>query len=133
MTGRKNSKPKADPPGQTGAVAGEESTGESTESEAKPRPKGHGRNGSEAYRGGSWIDVAHPSLTAGDACPACDLGTVSGTAGHLIEVGVEPSLGGEGGFLIPMPISISPRTYCQEMPPRVGRTHAVHECPLFSA
>jgi transposase len=38
--------------------------------------KGHGRNGAEAYRGAERIDVAHPSLRAGDACPACGQGTV---------------------------------------------------------
>ena len=73
MTGRKTRKPKADPPSD--ADAGAEGTDESTESAAKTS-KGHGRNGSEAYRGGTWIDVEHPSLTAGDDCPACEEGTV---------------------------------------------------------
>ena len=38
--------------------------------------KGHGRNGADAYRGAERIDVPHPSLAAGDACPACGEGTV---------------------------------------------------------
>jgi transposase len=93
VTGQKNSKPKADPSGETGAVADEESTGESTGSETKARPKGHGRNGSEAYRGGSWIDVPHPSLTAGDACPACEEGTVYDKApGVLVRITGQPPL-----------------------------------------
>ena len=58
VTGRKTRKPTADPPGQTGADAGEGGRDESRGSEATSPSKGHGRNGSEAYRGGSWIDVA---------------------------------------------------------------------------
>ena len=38
--------------------------------------KGHGRNGAAAYEGAERIEVAHPSLRAGDACPACGEGTV---------------------------------------------------------
>ena len=52
VTGRKTSKPKADPPSD--ADAGAEGTDESTELGVKTS-KGHGRNGSEAYRGGTWI------------------------------------------------------------------------------
>jgi transposase len=93
VTGRKTSKPKADPPGETGAAAGEENAGQATESEAKPRPKGHGRNGSEAYRGGTWIDVPHPSLTAGDACPSCEEGTVyDKPPGVLVRITGQPPL-----------------------------------------
>jgi transposase len=83
VTGRKTSK----------SEAGEESTGAARESEPKPRPKGHGRNGSEAYQGGSWIDVPHPSLTAGDACPACEEGTVYDKApGVLVRITGQPPL-----------------------------------------
>jgi hypothetical protein len=42
-------------------------------SETAAVSKGHGRNGATAYRGAERIDVPHPSLRAGDACPACDL------------------------------------------------------------
>jgi transposase len=93
VTGRKTRKPEADPRGQTGADAGEGGTDESTGSEATSPSKGHGRNGSGAYRGGSWIDVAHPSLTAGDACPACDLGNVYDKApGVLVRISGQPPL-----------------------------------------
>ncbi len=93
VTGRKTRKPKADPPTQTGADGVEEGTDASTESDAKTPAKGHGRNGSEAYRGGTWIDVEHPSLTAGDDCPACDEGTVYDKApGVLIRITGQPPL-----------------------------------------
>jgi hypothetical protein len=42
---------------------------------SKPR-KGHGRNGADAYHGADQIQVPHPSLQAGDACPHCQQGKV---------------------------------------------------------
>jgi transposase len=55
--------------------------------------KGHGRNGAEAYRGAERIDVAHPSLRAGDACPACGEGTVYEKApGVLVRITGQPPL-----------------------------------------
>ena len=49
--------------------------------------KGHGRNGAEAYRGAVRVDVAHSSLRAGDACPACGEGTVYDKApGVLVRI-----------------------------------------------
>jgi len=38
--------------------------------------KGHGRNGADAYHGAEKIQVPHPSLRPGDACPDCTQGTV---------------------------------------------------------
>jgi transposase len=55
--------------------------------------KGHGRNGAEAYRGAERIDVAHSSLRAGDACPACGQGTVYEKApGVLVRITGQPPL-----------------------------------------
>lgn len=46
-------------------------TGGKTE---KEKPKGHGRNGAEAYTGAEKVEVLHQSLKAGDPCPevGCD-------------------------------------------------------------
>jgi len=41
----------------------------SSESEGK-KPKGHGRNGADAYVGAEIVDVFHPELKPGDDCPA---------------------------------------------------------------
>ena len=41
---------------------------------AKPRAKGHGRNGVDAYSGAQRVAVKHPDLKAGDPCPDCDRG-----------------------------------------------------------
>ena len=78
------------------AAAGTESAaGEGTAdvSEAATVSKGHGRNGAEAYRGAERVDVAHPSLRAGDACPACGEGTVYEKApGVLVRITGQPPL-----------------------------------------
>src|SRR4051794_38231645 len=74
--------PKTETPGPAAspdAAAGPDPTaGEGTPdvSEAAAVSKGHGRNGAEAYRGAERINVAPPTLRAGDACPACGEGTV---------------------------------------------------------
>ena len=42
----------------------------------KKQPKGHGRNGADAYAGAEKIPVPHESLQPGDDCPDCGRGTV---------------------------------------------------------
>ena len=82
--------------GSADAAAGTESAvGKGTDdvSEAAAVSKGHGRNGAAAYRRAERIDVAHPSLRAGDACPACDEGTVYEKApGVLVRIIGQPPL-----------------------------------------
>ncbi|MCP4205144.1 MAG: IS66 family transposase, partial [bacterium] len=55
----------------------EERSGEKPEKKKK-KPKGHGRNGADAYEGAEKIEVPHESLRPGDACPACEQGKVYG-------------------------------------------------------
>lgn len=55
--------------------------------------QGHGRNGIEAYRRAERIDVRHPTLSAGDACPTCRRGTVYAKApGVLVRITGQPPL-----------------------------------------
>jgi hypothetical protein len=67
-----------DAPPANGAAAdtepagGEVDSDGSKETDQAPARKGHGRNGADAYRGAGGIDVPHPSLQAGDPCPACE-------------------------------------------------------------
>ena len=49
---------------------------ETPEIQAKKPPKGHGRNGAEAYVGAEKISVSHESLQPGDDCPDCGRGTL---------------------------------------------------------
>lgn len=78
------------------AAAGTESAadaGTTDVSNAATVLKGHGRNGAEAYRGAERIDVAHPTLRAGDACPGCGEGTVYDKApGVLVRITGQPPL-----------------------------------------
>jgi transposase len=95
VVGRSAEKPEAIP--QSGAAADIEVTaggpnpGESNEAElASP---GHGRNGADAYRGAERIDVPHPSLSAGDPCPACVEGIVyEKAAGVVVRITGQPPL-----------------------------------------
>jgi transposase len=67
---------------------------ESSESEDAAASKGHGRHGADAYRGAARIAVRHPSLAAGDACPACGQGTVyEKVPGVLVRIIGQPPLG----------------------------------------
>jgi len=43
-------------------------------SDNKSKPKGHGRNGAEAYWGADRVQVAHQSLKVGDRCEKCGKG-----------------------------------------------------------
>ncbi len=54
----------------------EEGSGEKPEKK-KEKPKGHGRNGADAYEGAEKIEVPHASLKSGDSCPECERGKLS--------------------------------------------------------
>ncbi|MCP5024821.1 MAG: IS66 family transposase [Actinomycetia bacterium] len=49
----------------------EERSGEKPEKKKK-KPKGHGRNGADAYEGAGKTQVPHESLKPGDSCPECE-------------------------------------------------------------
>jgi len=77
------------------AVTGDETNlAEEANSKTSPQdapsesPKGHGRNGADAYHGAEKIEVPHESLQPGDACPECGDGTVYETArpGVLVRI-----------------------------------------------
>jgi transposase len=94
VVGQKTRRPEAALPREAGAdadLAADE--GNADASDAAATSKGHGRNGAEAYRGAERIDVPHPSLSAGDACPACTQGTVYDKApGVLVRITGQPPL-----------------------------------------
>jgi hypothetical protein len=69
--------------------------GQSNDTEARQKAKGHGRNGAEAYTGADKVCVPHESLKPGDACPNCQKGTVyeSVEPGHLVRIRGQAPLG----------------------------------------
>jgi transposase len=93
VVGPKAGTPEAAPPHDAGAETGPAAgDGDGDESDAVAS-KGHGRNGVEAYRGAARVDVPHPSLRAGDECPACGQGTVYDKApGVLVRITGQPPL-----------------------------------------
>src|SRR6516225_6248606 len=97
VVGRDTDKPDTTGPSdlaaRTAETAGEPASGTSNAADREPISHGHGRNGAEAYRGAERIEVPHPSLKAGDPCPACEKGTVYDKApGVLVRVTGQPPL-----------------------------------------
>ena len=77
----------------TGVAAGQPDPDASNEADSTSACPGHGRNGADAYRAAERIDVPHPTLTAGDPCPACGQGTVYAKApGVLVRIIGQPPL-----------------------------------------
>jgi transposase len=50
--------------------------GKSGEPNDDKGPKGHGRNGADAYQGAKKISISHSTLKSGDLCPECKKGKV---------------------------------------------------------
>jgi transposase len=69
--------------------------GESPAGKSRDQKKGHGRNGAADYTGATRIQVKHPTLTAGDPCPACLTGKVykSQEPGLLVRITGQAPLG----------------------------------------
>jgi hypothetical protein len=79
---------------KTGFDTEVQNAAQSSGSDEAAASKGHGRHGAYAYRGAARIAVRHPSLDAGDACPACGQGTVyEKVPGVLVRIIGQPPLG----------------------------------------
>ena len=104
----------------TAVTAGELVPDESGEANASVG-KGHGRNGADAYHGAERIEVRHPSLTAGDACPACGQGTVYEKApGVLIRIVGQPPLTATIYQLQKLRCHLCGQVFTAAAPPEVG-------------
>jgi transposase len=87
--------PPKDALADTAAAAGQADppTAAATDPERPSAGKGHGRNGADAYTGATRIEVLHPSLKAGDPCPACSAGTVyDKEPGVIVRIKGQPPL-----------------------------------------
>src|SRR6516164_5762714 len=97
VVGRDTEKPDTTGPSDTSdrtrEAAGEPAGGTSNAADSEPPSRGHGRNGADVYRGAERIEVPHPSLKAGDPCPACGEGIVYDKApGVLVRITGQPPL-----------------------------------------
>ncbi|MBC8159206.1 MAG: IS66 family transposase [Alphaproteobacteria bacterium] len=59
-----------------------------SDTSGQDKPKGHGRNGADAYTGAEKVNISHDTLQPGDRCRACKQGSVYETAtpGRLVRV-----------------------------------------------
>jgi transposase len=72
---------------------GAAASGAADAADSGPACPGHGRNSADAYRGAERIEVRHPSLSAGQPCPACGKGTVYEKApGVVVRITGQPPL-----------------------------------------
>jgi transposase len=116
------SKVTASPEGAAGtdSVAG---VGTPDVSEAAAVSKGHGRNGADAYRGAEQVEVTHPSLRAGDACPACGEGTVYDKApGVLVRITGQPPLAATVYRLQKLRCHLCGQVFTADAPAEAGQT-----------
>jgi len=90
--------------------------------DAATRPKGHGRNGAEAYVGARRVPVALEHLHAGDACPTCTKGTVytSGEPGRIVRLTGQAPIGGTVYELEKLRCNLCGRRFTAEAPAGVG-------------
>jgi transposase len=102
-------------------ICGDEAA-EGQEPEARPKPKGHGRNGAEAYASAEKVRVPHARLKPGDACPNCKQGTLyeSVAPGHLVRVHGQAPLGARVYELQKLRCHLCGEIFTAEAPPGVG-------------
>jgi len=95
----------------------------SPENEAPAPPKGHGRNGADAYTGAEKIEVPHESLEPGDACPDCQKGTVYETSrpGVLVRIVGQAPVQAKVYQLQKLRCNLCGKVFTAEPPEGIGR------------
>jgi transposase len=103
--------------GEAGVAAAAE-----TPADAETRPKGHGRNGADAYRGVKRIQVGLGSLKAGDACPDCTKGTVYASCppGLIVRLTGQAPIGGSVYELQKLRCNLCGKLFTAAAPEGVG-------------
>jgi transposase len=123
VVGQKTKTPDATPPRDAVADADLAGGAGNTDESSATTAKGHGRNGAEAYRGGVRVDVPHPSLRAGDACPACGEGTVYEKApGVLVRITGQPPLAATVYQLQKLRCHLCGQVFTADAPTDAGQT-----------
>ena len=88
----------------------------------KPPPKGHGRNGAEAYRGAERIEVPHPLHQVGDACPQCGKGTLyQQKPSVIVRIAGQAPLGATVYQLQKLRCGLCGEVFTAELPPEAGK------------
>ena len=111
---------------QAGKMSGTDvgvAAAEGMQTTTQDKPKGHGRNGANAYRGAKRIRVPLGTLRAGDACPICVKGTVyaSCAPGLIVRLRGQAPIGGEVYELEKLRCSLCGKVFTAEAPAGVGQ------------
>ena len=123
VVGQKTKTPDTTPPRDAVADADLAGGAGNTDESDTTAAKGHGRNGAEAYRGAVRVDVPHPSLRAGDACPACGEGTVYDKApGVLVRITGQPPLAAKIYQLQKLRCHLCGQVFTAAAPAEAGQT-----------
>jgi hypothetical protein len=93
------------------------------EEKEKEKPKGHGRNGADAYRGAKRVRVPLATLQAGDSCPCCAKGKVYASCepGLLVRLTGQAPIGGTVYELEKLRCSLCGEVFAAETPAGVGK------------
>lgn len=109
-----------DEAGQEGPCGDE--TAADQEPEVRPKPKGHGRHGADAYVGAEKVRVPHAQFKPGDACPNCQKGTLyeSVAPSRLVRLHGQAPLGATVYELQKLRCHLCGEIFTAEAPPEVG-------------
>ena len=101
--------------------------------EPKPRRKGHGRNGAEAYTGAQKVQVPHETLKPGDSCPDCLKGTLYEAAkpGRIVCVTGRPPLEATVFELQKLRCHLCGKLFTAN-PPEAAKRHAKYDAEAAS-
>jgi transposase len=107
--------------GQTSAADAGDAAG--PEEKDKEKPRGHGRNGADAYRGAKRVRVPLATLQAGDACPCCAKGKVYASCepGLIVRLTGQAPIGGTVYELEKLRCSLCGEVFAAEAPAGVGQ------------
>ena len=108
--------------GMAAAVNAGVAAAEGTQAAPPEKPKGHGRNGADAYRAAKRIHVPLGTLHAGDACPSCVKGTVYASCepGLIVRLKGQAPISGEVYELEKLRCSLCGEVFTAQPPAGVG-------------
>jgi transposase len=89
---------------------------------AKPKRKGHGRTKAKEYCGARWVQVAHPQLKGGEACPLCSRGHVrrQQTKALLLRIVGSPPISATGYAMERLRCDTCGEVFTAPAPPEAG-------------
>ena len=92
------------------------------QSKNNEKPRGHGRNGADAYTGSEKVTISHQTLKPGDSCPDCHKGTVYETnePGRLVRVTGQAPINATVYELQKLRCNLCSRVFTAAAPAEVG-------------